>query len=187
MMTTGQPTENSLGLLVCAAVLASAVGCGSDDDDDAEPAGGTVDGDYTISVTNRENGCGIDGWTEDNSSSGIRLLVATDDGEAVGAVSGGGAMLLLGLGLGLDGIGDDGYVFEGNARGGSLTLTRYGTASFNEGNCTYTFTATIDASVDGDVIQGEIRYIAATNDNPDCAGREGCVTRQNFNGTRPPS
>ena len=40
--------------------------------------------------------------------------------------------------------------------------------------------------MDGDVLVGEIRYTLATNDNPDCAAYEGCVTHQALNGTRPP-
>ena len=97
-------------------------------------------------------------------------------------VTGQGSALVLTVVLGADG-----NVLEGTAVGGQVDLTRYGTTPFNEGDCTYTLTATISAEVDGDVIQGSIRYTAATNDNPDCAALEGCVSRQAFNGTRPPS
>ena len=44
----------------------------------------------------------------------------------------------------------------------------------------------IDASLKGDVLQGEIDYRGVTNKNPDCGSLEGCLSFQDFNGTRPP-
>jgi hypothetical protein len=163
-------------------LMLTLAGACSDDDDDPVPAMGTVEGDYTIAITNRENGCNFDDWTEGESTSGINLALSVDDGDAVGEVTGEGSFLVLTAVLG-----PGGNVLEGTATGANLELMRYGTRAFDEGDCIYTLTATVSAAVDGDVITGSIRYTAATNDNPDCAGLEGCISRQEFNGTRPPS
>ncbi|MBN1608459.1 MAG: hypothetical protein JW940_17640 [Polyangiaceae bacterium] len=173
--------RSRLGLLFCGVLTAVAPGCGGDDDD-ASPAGGSVEGEYTAAITNRTNGCGFDDWSEGESTSGIRLSVTEDDGDVRGEVTGQGAALVLTIVLGADG-----NVLEGTASGGQVELERLGTTAFHEGNCTYTLNATLTGTVDGDVIQGSIRYTAATNDNPDCAALEGCTSRQDFNGTRPPT
>jgi hypothetical protein len=153
-----------------AASLAIAAGCGSDPVD--------AEGDYTIAVTNRENGCDFESWTEGESSSGIPLTVTQNDSVVTGEV-GGAAGLFLGAVLGSN-------VFEGEVSGDEISMTLFGTTSAGDGNCTYTVNAVLDAELDGDVLTGEINYTAATNDNPDCAAIEGCATRQELNGTRPP-
>lgn len=141
--------------------------------------GGDVDptGDFSISVTNRENGCGFDNWTEGNTATGIPVTI-TEDGE-VRAEVGGAAGVFLGVVLGSN-------IFTGSVDGDQLDLTLFGTTSATQGNCTYTINAVLDGTLDGDVLTGDIRYTAATNDNPDCSTIEGCVSRQQFNGTRPP-
>jgi hypothetical protein len=53
-------------------------------------------------------------------------------------------------------------------------------------DCTFTFNSEIHATIDGDVLTGEIDYLSATNGNPDCAAVASCRSLQNFNGTRPP-
>ena len=55
-------------LLACGLLLTLGSGCGDTDDNPAVPAGGTVEGDYTISLTNRENGCDFDDWTTGEST-----------------------------------------------------------------------------------------------------------------------
>lgn len=152
-----------------AALLAMAA-CGGSDVDAA--------GDYTINVTNRENGCGFDNWTEGETASGIPLAITQSDGEISGEV-GGGAGVFLGVVLGSN-------IFEGQVSGDEIDMTLFGTTSVTEGNCTYTVNAIFDGQLDGDVMTGEIRYTSATNDNPDCADVEGCVSRQELNGARPP-
>jgi len=143
--------------------------CGSDVD---------ATGDYSLSLTNRENGCNFDNWTEGESSTGVPLTI-TQSGSAITGEVGGVGGVFLGLALGSN-------VFEGDVSGDDLDMTLFGTNSATEGNCTYTINAVFDGSLDGDVVTGEIRYTAATNDNPDCASLEGCASRQELNGTRPP-
>lgn len=157
--------------LFFATLLSVTTACGDSDPVDAA-------GDYTISVTNRENGCGFDNWTEGDSASNIGLTITQDGSDVTGTVTGAtGTWLNLVLG-------DN--VFRGSASGGGVTMTLFGTRSTSQGNCTYTVNATIGADADGDVLTGDILYEAATNGNPDCASLDGCASRQEFNGTRPP-
>lgn len=156
--------------LWCAGVLVSLLAaCGSDVD---------AAGDYTLAVTNRENGCDFDNWTEGESSTNIPMTI-TQSGDMitgdVGGVAGGFLDLVLGS-----------SVFEGEVSGDDLNMTLFGETSATQGNCTFTVNAVLDGELEGDVLTGEIRYTAATNDNPDCTDIEGCVSRQELNGTRPP-
>ena len=143
--------------------------CGSDVD---------AAGEYSVNVTNRENGCAFDDWTEGDTATNIPLTITQSDSEITGEV-GGPAGLFLGVVLGSN-------VFEGTVSGDELDMTLFGTNSASDGNCTYTVNAIFEGELDGDVVTGEIRYTTATNDNPDCAAIEGCASRQELNGTRPP-
>lgn len=155
------------------AILVLGIGaCGGDDPAD-------VAGDYTLQITNEANGCGFDGWTEGEVAADVPLTV-TQDGAAVTAtiegLAGGYVELVLGA-----------RTFTGEVDGARLELTLFGTRSATEGNCTYTINAEVDATIDGDLLEGEIRYVPATNGNPDCAALDACANVQRFNGTRPPS
>jgi hypothetical protein len=146
-------------------------GCGESDPAD-------VAGEYTIAVTSRENGCNFANWMEGNTSSNIPVTITQEGSDATATVNGltGGFLdLILGSRIYTGGVGSD-----------NMLLTLFGTTTANEGNCTYTVNSIMDANISGDVLTGEIRYEAATNGNPDCAALEGCVSRQDFNGTRPP-
>lgn len=147
------------------------VGCSS------EPA--DVAGSFSIALTNGANGCEFDNWTEGDTAQNIPLTV-TQEGENATATVGGAAAVTLNLVLGSN-------VYQGTVDGDHLRLEIFGTPSANEGNCTFTINSTIDADLSGDVLTGTIDYTKATNGNPDCGQSQGCVTRQNFNGTRPPT
>jgi len=153
-----------------ATVLSVTSACGSDPVDAA--------GDFSISVTNRENGCSFANWTEGDSATNIGLTITQDGSDVTGTVTGatGGFLDLV--------LGD--HVFRGSADDSGVSMTIFGTRSATQGNCTYTVNATADADLAGDVLTGNILYQAATNGNPDCADLEGCTSRQEFNGTRPP-
>lgn len=160
-----------LSSFLVALVSVAAPGCGG------EPA--NVAGSYTVAVTNGSNGCSFDNWVEGDTASGIPVTI-TQTGESASAVVEGVTALGLGLLFGSN-------QFDGEVSGSSLNLVVYGSNSITEGNCTFTYNGVIDAELTGDVLTGEIRYEAATVGNPDCAGIEGCVTVQRFNGTRPPT
>lgn len=155
-------------LLWCSLALAA---CGSDPAD--------VAGDYSIALTNGANGCAFENWEEGSTAQNIALTV-TQDGESASATVGGLAGAYVELVLGS-------RVYQGTVDGDQLHLQIFGTPSATEGNCTWTVNSTVRAELDGDVLTGTIDYTKATNGNPDCAAFEGCVTRQNFNGTRPPT
>jgi len=153
--------------LAMAAIL---VGCGSDPVD--------AEGTWTISGTNRDNGCNINNWTVGDSFQAVTLEL-TQNGEAVnGDVTGGGGFYLDVL-LGGDAI------FSGTVDGSDLTLDREGTRSMNQGNCTFTYNAEMDLRVNGDVLTGRLTYRSAHNGNSDCAAVT-CTSFQDVNGTRPP-
>ncbi len=143
---------------------------------DSEPA--DVAGQYTISVTNGDNGCNFENWTVGEQSTGIPVNITQEEASVTAEVQGLTGILLDFL-LGTN-------VYTGSVDGNSLELSIYGTNSASQGDCTYTVNSFLDAEVDGDVLTGEIRYQAATVDNPACAELAGCASIQNFNGTRPP-
>ncbi len=135
-------------------------------------------GDYTIALTNRDNGCNLANWTVGEQSSNIPVVIAQDGSTATANVmAGAGVVLDLALGS---------HLYEGEIDGDELFLELFGSRSQTQGNCTFTFNSEIDASIDGDTLTGVINYKAATVGNPDCAPLEGCVSFQEFNGTRPP-
>lgn len=77
-------------------------------------------------------------------------------------------------------------VFTGSVDGDDVSVESIGTKPNTSGNCTYTFNATINGTLDGDVLRGRIEYRAADNGNSDCSQVHGCLTYQDYNGTRPP-
>jgi hypothetical protein len=152
--------------------LAALGGCGGD--------GGpvNVEGEYTISVANQENGCSLANWDEDGTATGIPVSVS-QNGEAANAEVGGASGIALNLWLGSN-------VFVGSVNGANLDLEIEGENEMTTGNCDYHYIAIIDARLEGDVLEGEIRYEAVTDGASDCGALDGCSSVQDFNGTRPP-
>jgi hypothetical protein len=143
--------------------------CGSED--------ASVAGDYTVTVTNGNNGCNLPSWTAGTASSATVTL--TQSKSDVTAVVGGVAGLALGIGLG-------GNSFTGKVTGSDLDLHLFGTRSSTSGNCTYTLNAAIRAVVSGNTLTGQIDYTSATNGNPDCSTIDKCDSFQDLSGTRMP-
>lgn len=151
--------------------VAALLGCS-----DSEPADAA--GQFSIALTNRDNGCELDNWVEGNTSSNIPFEIAQSGGSITGTIQGvAGGILEAWLGS---------RDYDGHISGNSLSLELFGSRSFSSGNCAFTYNSTITAELDGDVLTGTIDYTAATNGNPDCSSLEGCVSTQEFNGTRPP-
>jgi hypothetical protein len=155
------------------AALAAGAGCSSD------PA--NVAGTYTLAVTNGKNECDITPYTVGATASGIAATFTQTD-STVTADFGGSplAAFILSAWLNSD-------KFEGTVDGNDLDLKITGSQPKSKGNCAYTINARATATIDGDVLVGQIDYTAATNENPDCGTLVGCHTVQDFNGTRPPS
>ncbi len=137
-----------------------------------------VEGNYTVALTNRDNGCNLAMWTVGEQTTGIPVAI-TQEGTSLAADVGGGAQIALDFALGS-------HIYTGEVDGTAVLLTILGTRSQSSGNCTFTYNSVIASSLDGDVLTGRIDYRAATNGNPDCAAITGCVSFQDFNGTRPP-
>ena len=153
------------------AIALCVAGCG-----DSSPA--NVAGDYTLSLTNHENGCNFQTWTVGETTQGLPFTIV-QNGTAVTGVIGGVAGDWVRLILGSD-------AFAGSVDGQALHLVLNGTRAYTEGGCTYTIIGTADAELAGDVLAGSIVYTTATNGSPDCGALAGCESIQVFNGTRPP-
>lgn len=157
--------------LACALAAAALAACSS------SPA--NVAGDYTVAVTNRDNGCNLANWTVGSSASNIGVTITQSGADAQATVNGlTGAYVSAALGS---------NVFVGTVDGDHLSLTLFGTRSQTMGNCTFTYNADLAADLNVDALTGTIDYTAKGNNNPDCATITGCVSRQDFNGTRPPT
>lgn len=152
-------------------LCAAGAACGGDDAD--------VEGEYTIALTNRDNGCQLENWQVGAMSSGIPVVI-TQEGSEVSASVEGGAGVVLDIALGS-------HIYSGSIDGDDLFLELFGTRAQAMNTCSYTFNSVIDARASGDALEGRIEYRAVTNGSPDCASLEGCVSFQEFNGTRPPT
>ena len=154
--------------LVLAALLVA--GCSTSD--------AQVAGTYTVNVTNRDNGCNFANWTVGNMTSGVSVAI-TQSGKAVTANVTGGVGVELDFAFGSS-------MFMGSVDGDSLDLKLMSTKAQTSGNCTFTYDGEIAASSSGDILTGRINYTPATNGHTECASIEGCITYQDFNGSRPP-
>ena len=153
------------------AALASVAGCGGDAD---------VAGNYTVALTNGTNGCNLSNVPPGDTASGISLVITQDGSKVTATIEGLARVYLEAL------LGNGKNVFTGSVDGDELSVESLGTRTNTTGNCTYTYNATIGGTLDGDVLRGRIDYRAADNGNPDCSQVHGCVTFQDYNGTRPP-
>ena len=152
--------------------VAALAGCSGADAD--------VAGNYTVALTNGENGCMFANWTVGAQATGIPMI-ATQDGSKLTVTIEGGARIYLELLLG-----SGKNVFSGTVDGDDISVESIGTRAATTGNCTYTYNSKISGTLDGDVLRGRIEYRAADNGNSDCTTVHGCLTSQEYNGTRPP-
>jgi hypothetical protein len=153
-------------------VLASLLGaCTSD----AEVAGN-----YTVALTNRDNGCNLGNFTPGQMSSGVAVTITQSGSKLTVTVEGLAGLSLVGL------LGGGGNVYAGGVDGDGFSVESIGTKANTSGNCTYTFNSTISGTLSGDSLVGEIDYRAADNGNSDCTQVHGCLSYQDYNGTRPP-
>lgn len=137
-----------------------------------------VEGSYTMAITNRENGCNFQNWTSGESATGIGVTFS-QEGEDVSATIEGATGTFVELWLGS-------RVYTGKVDGDRVAVDLFGNRSQNMGNCAFTYNSRIVGDASGDTMTGRVEYRAAGNGNPDCASIDGCLTFQEFNGTRPP-
>lgn len=156
-------------LALSGVLVAGVVACGGD---------ANVEGNFTANVTYGENGCTIPNWDTGASLTGIPVEIRQEGSEVRATVMGAAG---IGLGLLLSS-----NVFVGGVDGDDLDLKIIGAAQFRSADCAYTFDAQLRGTLDGDALSGDILYRSVTTDHPDCAALRGCVSVQQFNGTRPP-
>jgi hypothetical protein len=153
--------------------LAALAGCGSDEPVD-------VAGEYSVAVTNQENQCQTDNWTEGASASDIPVTVA-QNASAVTVTIGGPAAVTIAIVLGDND-------FTGSVSGNSIEAELENLdQTLQVGTCDYHWMGSIHATLDGDFLEGEIGYFPVTDGVDDCGVLNDCVNVQAFNGTRPPS
>jgi hypothetical protein len=137
-----------------------------------------VAGEYTVAVTNGDNGCMFMGWTVGNTATAIPLTISQTDehvtGE-VGGVAGGYLDLVLGT-----------RIFTGSVSGNDVTMLLDGTTMAMQGTCDYSVDAVARARLAGDALMGSILYTADTDGSEDCGFLDTCQSEQNFSGSRPP-
>ena len=138
-----------------------------------------AEGTYTMSVTNRDNGCNFANWTIGNSAASIGVVI-NQEGEDVNADVEGLTRIYLDAVLG-------GHVFQGTVDGDELDMKIQGTTKITTGNCVdHTIDAQLKATLDGDILTGRINYtIVGTGST--CTPYDGCTSYQDMNGTRPPT
>jgi hypothetical protein len=158
--------------LTCLAALALAA-CSSPAD---------IAGDYSVSVTNETNGCSFMNFTVGAQSTGVTVTITQSGGDATANVTGLNA-------IGLDVVLGT-HMFSGTVAGDSVNLNAIGTIQNTSGSCTYTYNGVIAATADpgANSVSGTLTYTGASNNPSGCTGTTivGCMTSQNFNGTRPP-
>jgi hypothetical protein len=138
-----------------------------------------AEGTYTISVTNRDNGCNFANWVIDNSAANIGVVI-NQEGEDANADVMGLTRIYLDAVLGA-------HVFQGKVDGDELDLRIVGTTKITTGNCVdHTIDASLQSTLDGDVLTGRINY-TIVGTGATCTPYDGCVSYQDMNGTRPPT
>jgi hypothetical protein len=136
-----------------------------------------VAGNYTIAITNKENGCHYANWTDGQMTSGIPFTISQTGDMVTGQVGGlAGAYVTVILGA---------NAFTGTVSGSSFVMDLTGRAGA-QGNCAYTTHAQITGSISGDAITGTLRYTDQTNNGTDCGDLNTCESSQAFTGVRPP-
>jgi hypothetical protein len=153
--------------LACILVVA-ACGGGSD---------ANVAGNYTMAITNRDNGCNFSGYNVGDQNQ-VQVMITQNDSNLSATVTGGGGFLLA-LVVGSN-------VYTGSVDGNDVDVKIVGTRAFNDGNCAFTYDSEIKSTAHDNSMDGRIEYRAVTNNNSDCATHTGCLTFQEFAGSRPP-
>lgn len=117
-----------------------------------------LDGQYTIAVTNSDNGCALENWGEGESTSNIPFTIEQEQRDLHGTLNG-VAAIVLGLAIGTN-------QFKGQVNEGGFEMTAYGTIPRQQGNCAFTLNAKIQGEIVGDALSGTLEYAPAPSNNP---------------------
>jgi hypothetical protein len=161
-----------------ASLLAFAPGCGGSTFQANQPPA-NIAGDYSVSLTNGNNGCQFANWTQGSTAQDVHVMLAQQGASATATLTGlAGLLFYVVLGT---------VQFQGTVSGDSFTLTAVGSNPARDGMCTFTIKATLTGSTAGDTIQGQLAYTETTNGSPDCSYHSTCSSIQSFAGARPPA
>jgi hypothetical protein len=152
-----------------AVALFASVACSSSSE--GPPA--QVAGDYTLTITDGQNGCNVLNFTTNATQSGTIVTIA-QNGSALSATATHMSGLVLAFAAG-DKIG--GMI---EAEEASLASS----ANLTQGGCAYTLTATTNMTFHENQMQGTTLYTASGNGSPDCGPLQNCTTTQTFTGAR---
>jgi len=155
--------------ILLALVVAASTACSSD------PNGPTaqVAGDYTLTVTDNQNGCQVENFTTGASQSGITMTIA-QNGSSLSATGTGSTGLMLAFATG--------DTLNGWIDGQEASLTS--SVSHTVGGCAYSTTATANLTFTGNQIQGTILYTDSGNGSSDCGFMQQCTSTQTVTGSR---
>jgi hypothetical protein len=136
-----------------------------------------LSGQYSVSVTNTDNGCNYANWTIGQSLQNVEFDITQSGADVSGDIRGlaGAYFALLGIGT-----------LKGTVSGSSASLTAVGTNSIKQGQCSYFVRATADVTLTGNTINGTVTYSNETNKAPDCGSLATCSSHQSVAGSRPP-
>lgn len=133
---------------------------------------------YDLVLTDQENGCKLGGWKV-GFSSNVTVELREVGSTVTAAPRGTMASILEGW-LGTS-------AFEGTYDDPRLVLVLEGTRFTSNWGCVYTFDVTIDAALDGDLLDGGLSYRARTNGAASCDELNDCTSRRELHGMRSPS
>jgi hypothetical protein len=168
----------SRNLLAVLFAVLGLCGCSSGQQFTPDMSTADVSGVYSVALTNDASTCPFPNWMEGKTASGVGLTITQDGAKIHGTIDDPATALVFTLAFGSTN-------FDGTVSGKDLTLVNYGSRNQSMGNCTFTYNATAEGTLNVDSISGTITYAPATNDNPDCAAVQ-CSATQRFSGSRPP-
>jgi len=135
-----------------------------------------VVGDYSLTVTNRENGCMFENWQEDQTNV-LEVAILQETNNVTATVGGT-------IGLLVEAIAGS-KVFTGTVDEDTLELGLVGTQVHDSKDCMLTIDYAIRATLDGDLLSGELRSHARPLEmTAACEVRVGCTSLQIFYGQR---
>lgn len=156
--------------IILLALVPAVVACSGSDG--GEPPA-QVAGNYTLTITDGQNGCNVQDFTTNSSQTGTMVAI-TQSGTSVTAT----AMHTSGLVLAF-GAGD---TISGWIDGQEASLTA--SSPRTQGGCAYTTTATANITFKDSAMQGTILYTNAGNGSSDCGVLQQCTSTQTFTGSR---
>jgi hypothetical protein len=147
---------------------------------DAQLSPERISGSYSVTLVNGANGCAFDNIQPGNATPGVPLTITQEpDGRMGRATFGGFPAVFYAFAFG-----SADYAIQVSGR--RIDGVVVGTRSAVRDGCTVTYNATLQATVEGDLIRGRVFFSSVPSGEPACA-KALCTTDQSFSGTLPPS